>query len=491
VIYSGEAWRLFSEEAARYGVQVNFDIVQSPQTVFTWGWLKLSQRALYLPSREHLRMLIRHKLGYRVYFPGSHELEKVAMIVASGKGIMAPQCFAYLCSDFFTALNILLNEGLDGESKKTYVEAVLSESERVDPKTVWLLKCYVLSMLSGIPAYGFMSVEAGGLVDLAKKVVDTLLSSSSIAFKLVRLADLLADLLNKEFKNVEDLRRLPEIFPLSSFETDKPLTMLSEIPVEVLENAASSLYSKGSGNTISFKPDRVLVQAIKISLHDKILSARKSIGLSESGRYYGTWTIGDDPSKLLVRDTLRAFGVVAPPLYSLKLVDGEGVSETSSSSLCIVLDVSSSMLFPPSKAVNAKAGAIGLVEELKSRRTRLSICFFNASHLLKTYGYGYGDAVDDIASVIISGDTDLHSALEEASKTESETMFVITDAEISDPVERGRVLDLLQELSDKARVNVFLIDDGKNSWIDGRGWRTYHLKASEPIVDKTIGLVDR
>jgi Mg-chelatase subunit ChlD len=490
VIYSGEAWRIFSEEAARYGVQVNFDIVQSPQTVFTWGWLRLSQRALYLPSRDHLRMLIRHKLGYRVYFPGSHELEKVAMIVATGKGIGAPQCFAYLCSDFFTAANILLNEGLDERSKRIYVEAVLSESARVDPKSIMILKYHVLSMLSGAPAHGLVKAgeEAGELAELARKVVDTLLSSSSIAFKLVRLAELLADLLNKEFRSIEDLRRLPEIFPLSDFETDRALTMLSEIPVEVLENAAYLLYSKGSGDTISFKPDKVLVQAIKVSLRDKVLSARKAAGLSESGRYYGTWTIGDDPSKLLVRDTLRTFGVVAPPLYSLKLVDGEGSRETSSSSLCIVLDVSSSMLFPPSKAVNAKAGALGLIEGLKGKKTRLSICFFNSSSLLKSYGYSYGDAADDIASVVIGGGTDLYSALVEASKAEAEAMFVITDAEINDPVERGRVVELLRELSDRAGVNVILIDDGRNSWMDGHGWRTFHLAAGEPLLGRVISL---
>jgi len=484
-VYSNEARRIFYEEASRYGLQLNFEITPQPQTVFTWGSMKLSQRSLYNP-REHLRMIIRHKLGYRVYFPGSYEWEKIAMIVAAAYRIKAVQAFAYICADLFTA-QALMNEMKDEHEKTLYVQAVLKDSRGVEPAPIWLFKRLVFEGLrKGSLLYlaGDLNTDEGKrLVETAGKTLDIMNSSVPTLYKLARLAEVLKPLLDNVFSKPEDLASLPEIFAMDSFEKSSASTALSQLGPELLNLSISFLHGEGE-DTIEFVQDPVVVNAVKLSLYNELLASKKP-GQADSGRYYGTWTIGDDPSQLQIRDTLRVFGIVAPPLFSLKLVDGEKGLTTSYSSLGIALDVSSSMLYPPTKAARAKEAACGLVEEAKHRCMDLAVCYFNGVSLLKTYGTRYGEAQSDIASVVVKGNTDLATAISKLHSWSPEAAVIITDAEV---VERDRVVEALEEMAEKSSVNIFLIAEKRATWIENRKWKTFFVKPGERFVEHALRL---
>ena len=491
ITYGSEARRIFLEEAARYGLQLDFEITPSPQTIFIWGSLKLSQRSLYNPP-EYVRMIIRHKLGYRIYFPGTSEWEKVAILIAAGHGIRAPQAFAYLCADFFTALAILseLEAPCD---RAVYVRAVLKDSHPVDPKPVWLLKALVFQ---GLFLGTLTPADAGRLrvpeeyYQAARQILDILNSSVPVVNKLDRLAEVLRPFLNECYAGVSDLSRMAEVFPVSDFESDKPLPALASLPSELINVALNGLYGRGREDEISFAEDPVVVQAARLSLYNEFLaSSRRRQGQVDSGRYYGTWSIGDDPAQLLIRDTLRAFGVVAPPLFSLKWVEGERGPASSCSHVGIALDVSSSMLSPPSKAARAKEAAYGLVEEAKRRGIEVSICYFNSASLLRSYRRDYERAQADIASVIVKGGTDLAKPIAELAGAGAETMLVITDAEVTDELDQKAVLSALSRASENSDIHIFIIGDRKQDWIIRKNWRTYQIKPGENFTEKTLHIL--
>ena len=479
------------EEAARYGLQLDFEITPSPQTVFVWGSLKLSQRSLYNPP-EYVRMIIRHKLGYRVYFPGTHEWEKVAIIVAAGHEIRAPQAFAYLCADFFTA-QAILSELKKPCDKAVYIRAVLKDSYSADPKPIWLLKALVLQ---GLFSGKLTAADAQKLktperyFKAALQILDILNSSMPVVNKLDRLAEVLKEFLNECYAKSSDLSKMSELFPVSEFESDRPLPILASLPSELLNVALHGLYGKGSEDTVSFAPDPVVVQAAKLSLYNEFLaSSRRRAGQVDSGRYYGTWSIGDDPAQLLIRDTLRTFGLVAPPLFSLKWADGERGPTSSCSHVGIALDVSSSMLSPPSKAARAKEAAYGLVEEARKRGVEVSVCYFNSASLLKTYHKDYERAQADIASVIVRGGTDLVKPVGELARAGAETMVIITDAEVTDQPDQEAVLGILDRASENSNIHIFIIGDEKQDWIVGKKWKAYQIKPGENFTEKVLHIL--
>ena len=450
--------------------------------------MKLSQRALYNP-REHLRMLIRHKLGYRVYFPGTYEWEKIAIIIAAGHEIKAPQAFAYICADLFTAQAIMA-EASDDQEKAIYIKAVLKDSYQADPQPLWLIKALAFH---GLRKGSLTKADAKRLgvpecyYRVAYEVVEILNSSIPVVNKLDRLAEVLKPILDECFRQQSDLSRLPEIFAFDEFESDKALVALASLPSDLLNVAMTGLYGKGSEDAIEFAPDPVVVQAARLMLYNEFLASRRSrSGQVESGRYYGTWTIGDDPAQLLIRDTLRAFGIVAPPIFSLKWADGEKGPSSSCSHLGIVLDVSYSMLSPPSKAARAKEAAYGLVEEAARKGVQVSVCFFNSATLFKSYGYKYDEARTDIASVIVKGGTDLIEPLRRLHQSKVDSVVVITDAEVNDPADRETVISLMTEISQFASLNIFMIAEDRHPWIEGRMWKTFWIKPGERFTEKTV-----
>jgi len=436
-------------------------------------------------------MIIRHKLGYRVYFPGTHEWEKVAMLIATAFDIKAPQVFAYVCADIFTA-QAILSEFTDDEDKTLYIKAILKDTYNVDPHPLWLLKALVFYGLKNGHLSGteIKNIDAPqDYIQIAEEIVNIMNSSIPVLNKLIRLAYYLKPIIEECYKNHQDLSKLAEIFPINDFEHDNMSSILSQLPSDLLNKAMSSLYGKGDGDTIEFAPDPILIQAVKLSLYNEILTTKKKAGKTDSGRYYGTWTIGDDPSNLLVRDTLRTFGIVAPPLYSLKWVNGEKGPSSSCSTIGLALDISDSMLSPATKAARAKEAAYALVEEAKKYASELSICYFNGSTLLKRYNNHYDDAQRDIASVIIKGRTNLLGAIHEIYQESPDLIIIITDAEIYDSVVRQSILNLLKKASETSSTNIFLISEERQLWIENKSWKTFWIKPGEKFVEKISALL--
>ncbi|RLE63167.1 MAG: hypothetical protein DRJ38_08215 [Thermoprotei archaeon] len=436
-------------------------------------------------------MIIKHKLGYRVYFPGTYEWEKIAILIAAGHEMKAPQAFAYLCADFFTAQSIL-QELKKPIEKAVYVRAVLKDSYAVDDKSIWLLKALVFQ---GLFSGKLTIADAQKLktperyYQAARQILDILNSSASIVNKLDRLAEVLKPFLDECYARASDLSKMGEIFPVSEFESDKPLPILASLSSELINLALHGLYGKGNRDTITFAPDPVIIQAARLSLYNEFLASTKRSGQIDSGRYYGTWSIGDDPSQLLIRDTLRTFGIVAPPLFSLKWTDGEKGPTSSCNHAGIALDVSTSMLSPASKAARAKEAAYGLVEEARKRGTEISVCYFNSSTLLKTYHKDYNKAQEDIASVIVNGETDLVKPIAELARAGVETMLIVTDAEVTDERDQEVVLATLDEASQNSNIHIFIIGERKQNWIIGKKWETYQIKPGENFTEKAIHIL--
>jgi len=436
-------------------------------------------------------MIIRHKLGYRIYFPGTHEWEKVAIFVAVAHDIKVPQAFAQICADFFTAQGLMSE--MSEREKLVYVKAVLKDAYGVEPNPIWLIKALVLNGLRKGRLDEVDMRRMGAPEDyrrIAAEVLDALNSSTPTLYKLMRLAQLLKPIIQQCYTSREDLSRLLEIFPEAEFEKDGASMILAQMPSELLNKAIASLYSKGDEDVIEFAPDPVAAQAARISIYNELLASRRpGAGQVDSGRYYGTWTMGDEPSQLLIRDTLRTFGTIAPPIFSLKWADGEKGPAASCAHLGLALDVSSSMLSPPSKAARAKEAAYGLAEEARLKAAQLTICYFNGSVLLKRYGARYDEAQRDIASVIVKGQTNLLGAVRSLCEERLDAIVIITDAEVDSPPERSAITHMLEKASEKASISVFLISEVRQPWIEGGAWKTFMIKPGERFVEKIEGII--
>jgi len=434
------------EEVYRFLKRVGrvVDITWGESFSVTWG-------SVTLPASmsEDLDLMLRHAERLLTYFPANPETVAVAKTIGLSRG-MNPDLFAAFSSDLIVAHSIL-KEGRDSER---YLRVIRHIAEQYSPPLAVLLT-----------SFGYMMTRRVSVIDsttsaIVSRLKDILEYGLPMTRKLEAIADVLAKLIPDSPS--ESPRRPGDE---GGDELHKALA-LAELSPETLEEAIDRAggYSAGPDDEIRFEKGPIS-SAMKMRLLSRVQEVRPK-GRSGGERFYEHWVIGDDPQRLLIRETLLVFGTVLPPIASLKLGGTESEPARGGGEALIVMDVSSSMKGMPAYYCRLAAAAILTVSA--DMGMDVSICFFNGTNLLKRYGRSYDEALDDISSVVFEGNTRLGDALEVCLNSEYTSVHVITDADIDEQPERERILHLLSTIKSRAELTVYaLLRRGQDSWLNG------------------------
>ncbi len=428
----------------------------------TWG-------SVTLPSsmKDDYDLFLRHAEVLLTRFPANPETVTVARTIAVAKGIR-PELFSSFVSDLI-ACHIILKEG----SEPRYLNALRYISTQYGSPLGELLLCF------GYRTAGRQIVAAHNISTAVHRLKTILEYSLPVTRKLEMLADVLSQLIGSGGGLAAPER------PGEEDGDDLYRAMaLAELDPEILERAIDEGggYSQGPDDEIVFLKGP-LSSAMMMKLFSRINEVRPKRNAGGE-RFYEQWVIGDDPQKLLVRDTLRVFGAVIPPVASLKLGGSEEGSSERGGEALVVMDVSTSMR--GRSAYHCRLAAAAIVFASVESGMNVSVCFFNGSHLLKRYGRNPEGAIEDIASVVFGGGTALGDALEACLRVgEFDSVHVITDTEIDDVNERKRVLNLLSTFAKRADVTVYALEQrpGQSSWMRGE-WALEVVRMGEEFTDR-------
>jgi len=490
-----EAEQLFIEVLKEFGVLLDFKIVNGSEPAsFRWGLVQLPKHYLRYPA-SIVKQVLRHEVGHRVVFPGKPDWEKLTMIIAARKGVTDTETFANVVSDLFVDYELLKKYGQE------YYERVIHAANHYrgkDPRFWFMLSVYQLMAEElGLKTPNYMeeakkySIKPDLVISKAREAFKILRSNMSLEGKIEALAELLKDLfasfLRRSFDDkirsrggIPNLQRLGPMIPAPEFmvvnDRRNPIRdpqWLAQMLALLMKNVQCNdttkckptnrpafLMQLGIGHTgsVMFMDSDVVIEAARLSLYARYVEALERVGSSGTKvEELEQWTIGDLPHELRVEETLRIYGEVLPPVFSLKFSTKEEPSEGGKAGYTIiVIDVSGSMA--GLKLQRAKEAAFSILQEAKKRGDEVKLVFFNGMALALPEGREYDIYEKAIAAVLASGGTVLPRALEYAveyaAKVGRATTFVITDAETG---EVGYSIRLMNELTRYGKVVVFWI----------------------------------
>ncbi|MBW2636280.1 MAG: hypothetical protein JRC86_01925, partial [Deltaproteobacteria bacterium] len=398
-IRASEAVELFKKVLAEFGVLLDFEIVEGVAPAsFTWGKVLLPRWYLKKPKKIVLQTL-RHEVGHRIVFPGKPDWEKLAMKVGKKAGVTDLRTFVNVVADWFVDYELLKKYGEEYYSR--IIDAV-REYKGKDPR-FWLVASVYQLMAQ---EHGIKTPDIVGkamklckdgekVVEKAMEAYKIITSGMSLETKIELLARLLKEVFHlfmkysfeekpKKYgkKNyVPAMERLSPSIPLPESSKDNanpvrdPQWLAQKIVHIGVENVDTDeggtpafLVELGIGDTgsVKFTNDEIVIEATRLKLYAKYVEAVERIGSSGAKvEVLEQWTIGDLPHELRVEETLRVYGEVLPPVFSLKYSEKEEPeSGTKGGCVIIVLDCSGSMR--PSMKV-AKQAAFSILQEARKR----------------------------------------------------------------------------------------------------------------------------
>ena len=499
-----EAEQLFTQVLKEFGVLLDFKIIKSNESAtFTWGLVQLPIYYLEKYPANIVKQVLRHEVGHRVVFPGKPDWEKLTMVIAARKGVTDPETFSNIVADLIVDYEMMKKFGQE------YYERIVAAANGYkgkDPRFWYMLAVYQLmaedlklktpNFIEKAKKY---SIKPDKLViPKAEKTLEILKSNASLEGKIEQLAELLKDLFHSMFRysfdekirsygGVPNLSRLGPMIPAPGFMTSddkknpvrdpqwlsrmiallvKKVTQCYDKELCKPTNRPAFLMQLGIGNTgnVMFMDSDVVIEAARLSLYARYVEALERVGASGTKvEELEQWTLGDLPYELRVEETMRIYGEVLPPVFSLKFSEkDEPSSGGKGGSVIIVVDVSGSMSGLPLE--RAKEAAFSILQEAKKRGDEVMLVFFNGSALALPPGRDYDAYEKAIAAVLSSGGTVLSRALEHAlmyaAKVGKATTFVITDAETG---EVRYTMRLMNELARYGKTVVFWITSGGSS----------------------------
>ena len=493
-----EVEQLFVEVLREFGVLLDFKVINSREPAnFTWGIVQLPSHYLEKPA-SIVKQVLRHEVGHRVIFPGKPDWEKLTMIIAAKKGVTDTETFANVVSDLFVDYELLKKYGQE------YYERVIHVANHYrgkDPRFWFMLSVYQLMAEElGLKTPNYMeevkkySIKPDLVISKAREAFKILRSNMSLEGKIEALAVLLKDLftsfLRRSFDDkvrsrgkIPNLQRLGPMIPAPEFmvvnDRRNPIRdpqWLAQMLALLFKNVQCNdttkckptnrpafLLQLGIGHTgsVMFMDSDVVIEATRLSLYSRYVEALERIGASGTKvEELEQWTLGDLPHELRVEETMRVYGEILPPVFSLKYSTKEEPMEGGKAgSTIIVIDVSGSMA---GSVQRAKEAAFSILQEARKRGDEVFLVFFNGMALALPPGREYDVYEKAIAAVLASGGTVLPRALEHAvayaTKVGRATTFIITDAETR---EVQYSIKLMNELSRYGKTVVF--------WITYRG----------------------
>ena len=525
-----EAEQLFTQVLQEFGVLLDFKVVNSKEPAsFTWGLVQLPSFYLEKPANI-VKQVLRHEVGHRVIFPGKPDWEKLTMIIGAKKGVTDTESFANVVADLFVDYELLKKYGQE------YYERIVDAANHYrgkDPRFWYMLSTYQLMAEElGIKTPNFIerarkySVKPDELViPKAKETLKILKSNASLEGKIEQLAELLKDLFHAFNKRVYDdkirshggipnLSKLGPMIPAPEFmvtnDRRNPIRdpqwlsrMISLLFMKYTQctdpklckptNRPAFLMQLGIGSTgsVIFMDSDVMVEAARLTLYSRYVEALERVGASGTKvEELEQWTIGDLPYELRVEETMRIYGEVLPPVFSLKFSTKEEPSEGGKAgSVIVVIDVSGSMA--GLKLERAKEAAFSILQEARKRGDEIKLIFFNGMALALPEGREYDIYEKAVAAVLSSGGTILPRALvyavEYAAKVGRATTFVITDAETG---EVHSTIRLMNELARYGKVVVFWITSSPTSVAEGLlknvEAKIYVVSPGQPFTEEAL-----
>lgn len=488
--------QIFDEVLKEFGVLLDLKIINSPEPAsFIWGTVQLPRYYLYKYPPNIVKQVLRHEVGHRVIFPGKPDWEKLILLIARKRGVTDTETFANVVADLIVDYELLK------KYKQEYYERVVSAAGKYrgkDPRFWFFLSVYQLMAEElGLKTPNFIerakkySIRPDEVVEKAREAFKILRSSMSLESKIEQLAELLKDLfhslISRSFDDkiiirggIPNISRLGPRIPAPAFlsrddiinpvRDPQWLSRMISIYLSGQIQAISRIFCKttnlittlgiGNAGTVVFIDNDILVNATRLSLYSKYVEALERVGSSGSKvEELEQWTIGDLPYELRVEETMRIYGEVLPPVFSLKFSTKEEPMEGGKGGaviIIIIMDVSASMI--GAKIERAKEAAFSILQEARKRGDEVFLVFFNNTALALPPGREYDVYEKAVSSVVAAGGTALFTALEKAieyaSKVGRATTFVITDAETT---EVHHSIELMNELSKYGKVVVFWI----------------------------------
>ena len=499
-----EARRLFLNVLKEFGVLLDFEVIDSDEPAsFIWGKVMLPKWYLREPKDEVLQVL-RHEVGHRAIFPGKPDWEKLAALLARRRGVTDVETFVNVVADWLVDYELLKKYG------EEYYARIAKQIKRYggrDPR-FWILAAVYQLMAEelGIKSPDAISKarrlcrDGEEVVETAKEAYKVLRSSTSLEGKIERLAELLKEyfhaLMKRAFeekprkygrRGLPAMRKASPFIPLPILLTqdDKrnpvrephwlarqmALHLRGEEVERLVENSAlprrgqapAFLLKLGIGYTgeVRFASDDAVVEAARLSLYSRYVEALERVGASGAKvEELEQWTLGDLPHELRVEETLRVYGEVLPPVFSLKFSEREEPeSGGRGGSVIVILDCSDSMGIAMR---TAKQAAFSILQEARKRGDEVYLIFFSGNAVPLPPGRDYDAYEKAVAAVTYYGGTRLpralSHALEYAEKVGRATTFIISDAGTT---EVGRAVEMVRELLKHGKVVFF--------WIEGYG----------------------
>jgi hypothetical protein len=442
------------EEAERFLRSVGrvVDVVVGEEYAVDWGSVSLPRGA----GERERAALLEHALMLLTHFPANPETVRVCHIVATSRG-MDPEGFAAYASDAVAAHAHIARAG--SADREAYVTALAAHVASQHPPVPGRALVCLLSRSAGLGA-----ACTGEPAQLAERMGDILGRSLDMGRKL----ELLADLLRPYFGSRRPVMARPSADRADPLSTS---CALAELSPETLERAMAAGYSKGLSDTVVFARNPVSA-ALKLRVLARVREARTGGKPEDGWKFYDQWVPGDGPQALLVRDTVRVFGTVLPPVSSLKWGVYTGESREGGGPSVIAVDVSSSMAGATSYL--ARSVAASLVREAEEAGGTVTVCYFNGSVLVRRYGRDYGRAIDDICSVAFTGGTAPEKALRACLREldASGSLDLVTDGRVDDRVVREETMGLLAAASARAETTVHIVsaDTRAAGWLYGGRW---------------------
>ena len=253
------------------------------------------------------------------------------------------------------------------------------------------------------------------------------------------------------------------------------------------------LIELGIGNTgeVRFIKNEIAIEVTRLKFYSRYVEAVERVGTSGSKvEELEQWTIGDLPYELRVEETLRIYGEVLPPVFSLKFSTREDPEAGGSGgSVIIIIDCSGSMGTFAMK--QAKQAAFAILQEARKRGDEVYLIFFSGNAVPLPPGRNYDIYEKAIVSVIAHGGTVLPKALiyalEYARLSGRATTFIISDAGTS---EVSISASMVQELRKYGKVVFFWIGGAygeyAEQWLKESGAKVYLLPYGKDFTEEAL-----
>ena len=502
-----------------YGVYLDVRVTSGTSASFTWGTITLPRRYLRFSPGE-LEEVLHHEVGHRVFWPGKPDREKLAYAIALEERVsMPPDLFSNLVADLFVERELIERRGqvrVDNDFRP-----VVRTTSTKDP-LFWLLVLYFAEVCEELglefpearqrAAKVLSPQRLEELETMAKEVLKIVDSALSDETKIRQLARALRRFYRHPSYDTKPLSmgRLPPRYrfsvpfkvdlgrenpvrdpewlqrALQSVDVDVLDALISSSKVERVDPSMEGPRRPGAAHIgvnliyLSEAPN-FLVEAARLSMISKYLDLRGGASISSKVRI-ATWVPGMPPQRLDVERTVRTFGIVAPPIFSLAREEEPGRGSSGLRGMrriIVVLDVSKSMEGSP--LLRAKEAAVSTIEEARRRGLEAALIAFNGSWALWGPGYDYYTYEDVAMRLVAEGVTNLSQALEVASRLGDGLIVVITDAELTS-VESVRVSRILNEV----KHLVFWITEEEELPEALRGKRVIRVDSMEELASQVL-----